>query len=45
MIPDPEEYARAQMRRHLERRYRAGTRPAREIAMRAAARRNRPRPN
>jgi hypothetical protein len=39
MIPQPEENVRARIRRLRERRYRATPRPAREIAMRAAARR------
>jgi hypothetical protein len=42
MIPDPQEHVRAQLRKHRERRYRGGVRPAREIAMEATARRHRP---
>jgi hypothetical protein len=41
MIPDSEVRIRAQLRRFRERRYRAATPPAREIAMRATARRTR----
>lgn len=41
MIPDGESRIRAQFRRFRDRRYRAATPPAREIAMRATARRTR----
>jgi len=44
MIPDPEEYVRYRTRQAHDRVYRKGTRPAREIAIRAAARRSRPKP-
>jgi hypothetical protein len=43
MIPDAESRTRAQLRRYQERRYRAATPPAREIAMRATACRTRQR--
>ncbi len=44
MIPDPEQYVRYRAREPRDRVYRNGTRPAREIAIRAAARRSRPKP-
>jgi len=44
MMTDPEEYARHHARQTREHRYRYGTRPAREIAIHATARRTRPRP-